>query len=131
MLLIMDNKTPALSAERIQKLMDEKGWEVGILAYRANVPANTIYKYLSGARTAGSESIDRIAKLAEALGVSIEYLLGLTDVRTPTAIIRLTDVQQQLVTTIGNLSPRRQKDLAAIIQMFLKMDADERAVIER
>lgn len=124
MLCIMTNKTLRLRPERIQELMGLRGWDVGILAYKSGVKANSIYKYLNGSRELQS-SITNLAMIAKSLNCSIEYLIGMTDAPTPQSLTALTTAQQEIVRHVGDLSERRQRDLAAYIRLLLEMDEQD------
>lgn len=130
MLLFMTEKKPMLQPERINDLMDRRGWDVGILAYRSGVKPNTIYKYLNGSRQVQA-TLTNLVYLARALGCSVEYLIGMTDIQTPTLIVNLSKTQQEIIQHIGNLSSRRQRELAAMVAFMMEMDAQDREWIKR
>ena len=67
--------------ERVRRLRLERGFRAEVLAVALNVSAQTIHKLESG----GGVRAERIAPLAAALGVSTDYLLGVSDTRHGTA----------------------------------------------
>lgn len=64
-------------SQRLKDAMERKGISQKILAERAETTEATVSRYLSGARR--PESLEVVAKAAKALGVSADYLLGLTN----------------------------------------------------
>lgn len=130
MLVYMSKEMPMLRPERITKLMERKGWDIGILAYQSGVNSNSIYKYLQGTRKVQS-TLKNLVYLAKALGCSVEYLIGVTDLEAPEVIMRLSETQQDMIHEIGQLTPRRQRELAAMVGFFREMDAQDRAWIAR
>lgn len=63
-------------AERLQYTMYWKGLSQSQLSYKSGVPIPTINRYISKQRGA---CIGSLVKLAKALKVSTDYLLGLSD----------------------------------------------------
>lgn len=63
--------------KRLKETMTAKGLTGRELAAAAGTSEATVSRYLSGART--PEGIDVLAGAAKALGVSSDYLLGLTN----------------------------------------------------
>ena len=63
-------------AERLQYAMYWEGISPSQLAYKSSVPIPTINRYIHQQRGA---TIGRLVKLAKALKVSTDYLLGLSD----------------------------------------------------
>lgn len=125
MLVFMNSKKPMLQPERINNMMNRRGWDVGILAYQSGVKPNTIYKYLNGTRQVQA-TLTNLVFLAKALGCSVEYLIGMTDVETPTAIVSLSRAQQELIERVGQLSARRQRELSELVALMMEMDARDR-----
>lgn len=126
----MDKKTPKLRRDRIEKLMNDRGWDVGILAYQSGVKSSTIYRYLDGTRKLQA-SLTNLAFIAGALGCSLEFIIDMTDIATPGVVMRLTPAQQDAIHKIGELSPRSQRQLAAYIRLLSDSDAQEREWIKR
>ncbi|HXF60739.1 MAG TPA: helix-turn-helix domain-containing protein [Caldilineaceae bacterium] len=122
-------KKPGLNVERLNEMMERRGWGPGELAYQSGVGYDTIYKIRSAKRPRTSAEI--LAQLAQALGCSVDYLVGLTDSPVPYGKQSLSPLQQALMVEIGKLSPRRQRDLWQIVAGLLRADAEDRASLER
>ncbi|AWF95345.1 helix-turn-helix domain-containing protein [Weissella cibaria] len=60
--------------ERIKEISQKRGWNLQKTATEAGIGINTIYKWKSQ-----TPKIDAISKVADVLGVSVDYLLGNTD----------------------------------------------------
>lgn len=60
--------------ERIKEISKKRGWNLQKTATEAGIGINTIYKWKSQ-----TPKIDAISKVADVLGVSVDYLLGNTD----------------------------------------------------
>jgi transcriptional regulator with XRE-family HTH domain len=65
---------PTLFGRRLRELRDKRGWTQEELSERAKVPAAMISHFETGVR--GAPSADNLVKLANALEVTIDYLLG-------------------------------------------------------
>lgn len=70
-------ESKAALGKRLRSLMIEKGLSVEKLSEKSGILANTLYSYLNGAR---SPNAGTLARIAEALGVTIRVLLGAKDV---------------------------------------------------
>lgn len=104
-----------LNVEKLNALMDERGWGPGELEYQSGVSYDTIYKIRTTHRPRTSAEV--VAKFAIAFKVSIEYLLDLTDSRSPKAI----DLDKGLIELIDaakRLSKARQSDLLLIAKAY-------------
>ena len=66
--------------ERIKEISKKRGWNLQKTATEAGIGINTIYKWKSQ-----TPKIDAISKVADVLGVSVDYLLGNTDKMHPTS----------------------------------------------
>jgi len=60
--------------DRIKKISKEHGWSLQKLAEKAGLGINSIYRWKNMTPTTES-----LAKVAEVLGVSVDYLLGNTN----------------------------------------------------
>ncbi|MEE6705828.1 helix-turn-helix transcriptional regulator [Weissella confusa] len=60
--------------ERIKEISKKRGWNLQKTAMEAGIGINTIYKWKNQ-----TPKIDAISKVANVLGVSVDYLLGNTD----------------------------------------------------
>lgn len=66
-----------LISERISDAINKKGYSYGELAAMTNIPKSAIHRYAIGETP--KIPLDRIEKMAVALGVSLSYLLGLEE----------------------------------------------------
>lgn len=71
--------------ERLKSLRQEKGLSQRDLAKKLNISASAIAMYETSKREPDSELLKRIS---EFFGVSIDYLLGTTDIPSPTVQIK-------------------------------------------
>jgi transcriptional regulator with XRE-family HTH domain len=85
-------------AKRLREARDLRKLSQSELADRARIPAAMISHFETGVR--GSASADNLVKLANALEVSIDYLLG----RSADPVPRDGPVQATLLRTLGNKS---------------------------
>lgn len=65
--------------ERLRRLREDRGWTQTEVADRLNVSSVTVNRYESGERNPG---FDTLIALADLFRVSVDYLLGRTDVPT-------------------------------------------------
>ncbi|MEP7284378.1 MAG: helix-turn-helix transcriptional regulator [Chloroflexota bacterium] len=65
-----------MRTDRLKTLREQRGWTQRELAQRAGIGDSQINKYEAGSHDPSATSIKSIA---EQLGVSTDYLLGLTD----------------------------------------------------
>lgn len=63
-------------AQRLQTAMYLKSWTGAELSKRSGLTQAAISRYINGQR---QPSVDRIIRLSKALGVTSDYLMGLTD----------------------------------------------------
>ncbi|MCM8900524.1 helix-turn-helix transcriptional regulator [Caldicoprobacter algeriensis] len=78
--------------KRLQELLDEKDMTQRELAERIGVTEVTISRYINGER---KPRIDIIGKIAEVFGVSIDYLLGYSNIRNPYNNVKSNDHQSE------------------------------------
>jgi|RhiMethySRZTD1v2_1073278.scaffolds.fasta_scaffold655966_3 transcriptional regulator with XRE-family HTH domain len=67
----------ATFGERLKRIREQRGWSPSELAERSGVPYETIYRVERGTHQEPRVSI--AAKLARALGVSLDVLAGVYD----------------------------------------------------
>lgn len=67
--------------ERLKLIREQYGWSAMFLAKKAGVPYETVYRTEQGKHQA--PRLDVVTKLAQTLGVSIDYLAGLTETPRP------------------------------------------------
>lgn len=94
--------------------MEQRGWGPGELAEQSGVAYDTIYKVRSTQRPRTSAEV--VAKLAVALGCSMDYLMGLTDAPVPTASEEMSTVMLHLCLVAHALPEGRQRDLLRIAE---------------
>lgn len=71
-------------SERLVTLRKEKKIAQGALARKVRIHPNILGRYERGETT---PNIEMAAKLADALGVSVDYLIGVTDVELDKSIL--------------------------------------------
>lgn len=107
-----ENKSPSeIFQERLRAARDLRGFSQGDLAGRAGLPPSSIAHFETGSR---KPSFDTLRKLANALEVTTDYLLGRTD--DPA----LAESGDPLYRDVGKLTGR-DRELA---KDFLKMLAE-------
>jgi len=110
-----DAEGPQIDLDRLRLAMERRGWNAARLVVESGVHKSTVSLLLSGDRPNSPAVI--VARLAVALGVSVDYLLGLT--RNPAP--RPDDLTHLLVELQGaarQLPIERQQDLILIAHAF-------------
>lgn len=69
-----------LKGDRLKELRSEQNWTQEDLARNSGVKIATIQKLEAGYNNIRKAQFDTLYKLARAFGVSIEYLVGVSDV---------------------------------------------------
>lgn len=89
---------------RIKKVLREKGVSVSELARRIGTDRSNIYHYLRGDY---DPKIEKVEQIAEALGVSVSYLTGMSDDPAPTGDPGLDDFLDRFIrsTQPGSFGP--------------------------
>lgn len=77
---VMYMRYDILKFENIRKLRIDKGYTQDEVAKILNIKQNTYSQYEIGTL---NYPVDALIKLADFYGVSVDYLLGRTDVKTP------------------------------------------------
>lgn len=111
-----------MNAEALRAAIERRGWTASDLAVRAGVDKSTLSLILAGKRTNSPAVI--VARLAVALSVSVDYLMGLTRDPSP----RPDDLSQLLVELQGMarlLPEERQRDLVLIARAFHRTPDEE------
>ena len=85
----------AIVSERMTKVMDERGIKGNKLAKAMGVTESTISKWKSGAMSEGA-SIESLIKLAKALGVTLDFLVGMSDYLPDDDIMAITTISDYL-----------------------------------
>lgn len=99
-------------AERIKEFAKKRQISMKKVLSDTGLGRNT----MSNLKTSFPQS-DSIAKIADYLDCSVDYLLGRTD--NPQAHIKSTETNNELVTLIAQLTPEQQELVAAQIKGIL------------
>lgn len=99
---------------RLRATRDKRGLEQSQLAEKSGIPATSISHFEAGRR---KPSLINLGNLADALNVSIDFLLGRTDnpsAHIDSAVFRdkklLSEKDQDLINNIENLLANRSDD---------------------
>lgn len=104
-------------AQRLKQLREEKRLTQKELAFELSIGSKTISDY---ERESSSPDNDTLMIIAKFFNVSADYLLGLSDERTPpTPKEKLSGVQLALFNQTENLNEEQMKDVLKYIE-FLK-----------
>ena len=118
-----------IDLDRMSALMDERGYNVATLAARAGLSTNTLIK-LRGRRSS-SVAAETVARLAAALLVSVDYLLGLSPVREASRNIPASDTlpygAQELLALLPRLEHGQVNHLIKIGISIDRMNETARA----
>lgn len=105
--------------EMLKQLMVEKNISNYRLAKDINVSNSTIANWLNGVTAPNNE---KLRKLSDYFGVSVDYLLGKTDKKEkPDVNIELSEQEKHLIEIIRTLSPKDVNRLEAIAQDLLRL----------
>lgn len=96
-----------MNKERLRQVMQKRGHNPESLSEIADVAERTIWRLLQEGKGTSDETA---ARLAVALGVSVDYLLGISDISTPgLRLDNLTDEEREILAAL-----RRGEPLEAI-----------------
>lgn len=110
---------PSLFGRRLRQMRDSRRLSQLELSQRSKVPVAMISHFETGVRA--NASADNLVKLANALEVSIDYLLGRTDDLTP----RAGGVEAALLRSLGD-APRDVIDsVVRIAQTLMQQNRDK------
>lgn len=109
--------TPVFREDRLNELMAKRDLSLGQVAYLADVSQPMIF-YLSHNRRPNVSAVI-VAKVAKALGCSVEYLLGMVDEPSPKAL-DIDDLVMELADIANRLTGRRQRDLLMQARAYLE-----------
>ena len=102
--------------KRLRQARDLRGLSQSELADRAKIPVAMISHFETGIR--GSASADNLVKLANALEVSVDYLLRRTDDPSP----RSGPVEVALLRSLGNASREQIDSVVRIAEAITDTD---------
>jgi len=106
--------------ERLRLLLEERDMTQAELSRRLHLGKSTVSQYISGARTPDLSTAHRIA---EFFSVSLDYLLGRTEVRWP-ASLKDPDLQA-MVNRAGGLTPGERRKVLDYID-YLQYESRRR-----
>lgn len=105
---------------RLQDALEERGWKIPVLSERSGVKEPTIRNFKSGGSNLGYPSFQSLAK---ALGVSEEFLLGLTLESTREADTNNFPNQEkqslELSDKIARLTPAHRAIVESVVDLML------------
>ncbi len=109
-----ENSSPSeIFRERLRTARDLRGWSQGYLAERAGMPSSSIAHFEAGSR---KPSFDTLRRLANALEMTTDYLLGRVDAPG------LAEAGDPLYRDVGKLTGHDRE----IAKDFLKMLAQRK-----
>lgn len=120
-------------AKRLRQAREERGWSQQQLADRVGIARVTITMYEAGEREPDFETL---TKLAQALGVTTDYLLGRTDNPHPPAAVPVQEEPwpegvQVLRRASTKLTPEKKRLLIRLIEATLAEEEEEEKHRER
>lgn len=102
---------------RIKELREEKGWNQNRLGLELNVSQSTISFYETGER---SPDLETFIQLAGLFDVSVDYLVGNSDIRKFVSKNDLTPLEANIMTSVKKLSIEEQKQVDAFVLGIIK-----------
>lgn len=102
---------------RIKELREEKHITQIRLSIELEVSQETISAYEKGKYF---PSVKMLIKLSEIFNTSIDYLLGLSDIRNPELAMRLTPFEENLLTLSKDLDEIGREKTLSYIEGYLK-----------
>jgi transcriptional regulator with XRE-family HTH domain len=109
---------PDTFGERLRKIREDKGLGQSELAHKAGLQPSAISHFESGRR---SPSFDNLKRLADALAVTIDYLLGRETVPATAG-----PVAQKLFRNFEQMSAEDQDDLAKFAALLAEKNRRRR-----
>ena len=91
--------------ERLKEWIDDHDLKQKVLAKELNISESVISNYLTGR---SHVPVEMLVKMSEHFGVSVDYLVGVTD--DPTPLMRFSKTERQLVEAFRTLT-QQQKEL--------------------
>lgn len=107
-----------MNKQRYKQLLQEKNITQDVLAKDINITGATLSRNINGVHLPRADVVQAIANY---FGVSIEYLMGTSDVREP--ITRDTKIDEFLYALYGetkDLTEEQKKDLLDMVKIFRK-----------
>ncbi|MBU5676809.1 helix-turn-helix domain-containing protein [Alkaliphilus sp. MSJ-5] len=112
----------------LRKLREEKDISQVELAKKLNITSQSLSQYELNKRIPDIEMINR---LADFFDVSVDYLLGRTDIKQPIKDIiknqkKYNGSSDEISKEIRNLSPESQEELKKLIELYKIRDMQDR-----
>lgn len=101
-------------AEKIKIARERAGLTQPELAKIVGTTKQNIYKYEKGIIT--NIPLTRIEKIADALGVSVGWLLGWERPEQAEAVDDLTDMQKRLIAAVKKMTPEQQEAWLRVLE---------------
>ena len=115
--------------EKVKDLREKKGMNQKQLAQASNITQATISRIESGwVKELKSEALKR---LAEALGVTVDFLVDKTERLTPNDIIRSDSTVQDILSGYMKLSPERRAQVIDFVSFLEKREERPRRARRR
>lgn len=112
-------------ADRLNQLMQQRKLNDGQLAYQAKLSKSMVFYLRTGGRDNVSATV--AGRLAEILGTSVEYLVGMTDDAAPVKL-RLDEELERLLHQARHLPRHRRRDLLRMAETFANENAQDQMV---
>lgn len=110
-------------AENVKNELDFQGMQLKELSIKTGISRNTLDKYLSNIK-ATQPGVGNAVKIAQALGVSVEYLvLNSENNKTETKI--LSKEQQQIIRKYNTLDNFNKKTIQDLLQSLSSRQPDK------
>lgn len=112
----------------LRELREKKDLSQVELAKKLNITSQSLSQYELGKRM---PDIDMINRLADFFNVSVDYLLGRTNIQNHEGLPIMESseeyyVDNEMIKDINNLSPESQEDLEAYIKLLKLRDMQKR-----
>lgn len=111
--------------DRLQAMIERRGLRPGQMEYLTGVSQPTISLILNGKRPNPGAQV--LARLAQTLGCSVDYLLGITDDPAP-AKMEMSAQVDALLHLARRLPSHRQHDLVQMAETFARESAQDQMV---
>lgn len=82
--------------ERLQQLLEARGLKTSQFAKLADVSNSTVDDILKGKTNEERVGVDKVLRMAEALGVSVEYLYGKKEIAASGGL-QLSELEKQII----------------------------------
>ena len=107
--------------DKIHEQLLQRGWSLGQLGVQSGISYNTLWRIV---QRESSPTIPIAAAIAEGLGVSLDYLVGLTDNPDQHVIEDKTKEERELLIVAKGLSAMRQAELVSVARVLKESQDD-------